>query len=101
MKYLDEVRVINDNYVSEGVKKGDVGTIIFSWIMYYCFEVVFSDHSGKDYAEILINVADLELVKDCGLTDEEILEDLPRNDPKCWCKYEGGKIYNLLGEVKK
>ena len=24
MKFLDEVRVINDNYVSEGVKKGDV-----------------------------------------------------------------------------
>ena len=100
MKFLDEVRVINDNYVSEGVKKGDVGTIIFSWIANDCFEVVFSDHSGKDYAEILINVADLELVEDRGLTDEEILKDLPRNNPKCWCKYEGGNIYNLLGEKK-
>ena len=32
--------------------------------------------------------------------NEEILKDLPRNDPKCWCKYEGGSIYNLLGEKK-
>ena len=102
MKFLDEVRVINNNYLNDGVKKGDIGTIIFSWITYIgnCFEVVFSDSTGKDYADILIYVGDLELVEDHGLTDEDILADLPLNNPKCWCKVEDGYIINLLGERK-
>ena len=102
MKFLDKVKVQNNNYFNEGVKKGDIGTIIFSWItdIDCCFEVVFSDSRGKDYATVLVHVGDLELVKDNGVTDEEILADLPLNNPKCWCKVENGYILNLLGEKK-
>ena len=46
MKWLDEVRVITDKYEEYGVKKGDVGTIIFAWIRDYKYEVVFSDETG-------------------------------------------------------
>ncbi|MBQ3494565.1 MAG: hypothetical protein IJA69_04035 [Clostridia bacterium] len=100
MKWLDEVRVTSDKYEKEGVKKGAVGTIMFSEIRNYCWEVHFSNKDGSNYAEIEVNVADLELVRDIGLTDEEILNDLPRNDPNWWCKVEDGYILNLKGERK-
>jgi len=100
MKYLDDVRVINDKYEKENVKKDAIGTIILSEIRYNTFEVVFSNPDGCDYAEIEINIADLELVKDNGLSDEAILEDLPKHDPNWWCKVENGYILNLKGERK-
>ena len=34
------------------------------------------------------------------LTDDDILEDLPQNAPRWWCKVEDGYILNLLGEKK-
>ena len=43
MKWLDEVKVLTDKYESEGVKKGDIGTIIFAWLRNDKYEVVFSD----------------------------------------------------------
>ena len=101
MKYLDRVRVTSDKYEKEGVKKGAVGTIIFSWLRNNKYEVVFSEKSGKDYAQILIHVADLELAKEnIYVTDEDILEDLPLHDPNWWCKVEDGYILNLKGERK-
>ena len=60
----------------------------------------FSNPDGTDYAEIEIYVGDLELVTDNGLTDEEIMHDLPKHDPRWWCKVEDGYILNLLGERK-
>ena len=66
----------------------------------YKFEVVFSDSKGKDYALIEIYVGDLEVVRSSNLTDEDILEDLPKHDPHWWCKVENGYILNLLGEKK-
>ena len=102
MKWLDQVRVTvdKDEYREHGVYKGAIGTIIFSEIRYNQFEVVFSNPDGTDYAEIEIHVGDLELVTDNGLTDEEIMHDLPKHDPHWWCKVEDGYIVNLLGERK-
>lgn len=100
MKWLDQVRVTSDAYEKVGVKKGAIGTIILSEIRSYTFEVVFSLPDGRDYAETEIYVWDLELVSDTGLTDEEILHDLPEHNPKWWCKVENGFILNLCGEKK-
>ena len=100
MKYLDKVRLISDKYESEGATKDDVGTIMFPEIRKGTFYVVFSDESGKDYAQICADVFDLELVSSTELTDEEILEDLPKQDPNWWCIVEDGFVYNLKGEKK-
>ena len=100
MKWLDQVRVLTDKYESEGVKKGAIGTIIFSWIRDYQYEVVFSDHNGRDYAEPLIYIWDLEVVRPSNISDESILNDLPLHDPNWWCKVEDGFILNLKGERK-
>lgn len=100
MKWLDEVRVISDKYESEGVKKGDIGTIILSEIRYNTYEVVFSDKEGKDYAQTEIHIEDLEVVRSSDINDEDILEDLPAQNPGWWCKVEDGYILNLKGEKK-
>lgn len=100
MKWLDEVRVTTDKYESEGVKKGDVGTIILSEIRSNAYEVVFSNEDGGDYAETEIFVGDLEEVASSDVTDEDILEDLPGRNPAWWCKVENGYITNLKGEKK-
>lgn len=100
MKWLDEVKVLTDKYEKEGVKKGAIGTIIFSWIRDNEYEVVFSNKDGRDYAEIMINVGDLEVVKCSNVTDQDILEDLPGQNPAWWCKVEKGYIFNLKGERK-
>lgn len=100
MKWLDEVRVLTDKYEREGVKKGAVGTIIFAWLRYNEYEVVFSNKDGRDYAQIEINVSDLEVVKSSNITDADILEDLPGHNPNWWCKVENGYILNLKGERK-
>ena len=102
MKWLDQVRVTvsKEKYEKEGVFKGAIGTIIFAWLRDNNFEVVFPRPDGSDYAEILVHVNDLELVKDNDLSDKSILQDLPKNDPHWWCKVEDGYITNLLGERK-
>ena len=100
MKHLDEVRVISNKYESKGVKKGAIGTIILEEIRYNTFEVVFSHPDGRDYAMIPIHIRDLELVRDAGLTDADILEGLPGQNPAWWCKVENGFILNLKGEKK-
>ena len=45
-------------------------------------------------------VGDIETVEDGHYTDEIILKDLPKQNPKWWCKVENGYIINLLGEKK-
>ena len=100
MKWLDEVKVLTDKYENEGVKKGAIGTIIFAWLRNDKYEVVFNNSDGSDYAEILIHVSDLEVVKSSNMTDMDILEDLPGRNPKWWCKVENGYILNLKGERK-
>ena len=119
MKENDDVRVIRDNkrYADEGIYKGMVGYIAMAEIRNNSFLVAFIDDNfaiHKDstewfeehYNEIkddkfcIIKIDDLELVKDNGMTDDDLLESLPNNNPKWWCKVENGYIVNLLGEKK-
>ena len=100
MKWLDEVKVLTDKYEAEGVKKGAIGTIIFAWLRNDEYEVVFSNEDGSDYAEIMIHVGDLEVVRSSNITDGDILEDLPGHNHNWWCKVEDGYILNLKGERK-
>ena len=100
MKWLDQVKVTSDKYEESGIKKGAVGTIILSPIRDNLFEVAFPHDYDWDDDVQLVSVADLELYKDNGLSDEAILEDLPKHNPNWWCKVEDGYILNLLGEKK-
>ena len=101
MKAYDEVRVITGDYIKEGINKGEVGTIWFPEIREDEFYVQFDTGNQKNwYKYCSIKIKDLEFVKDGGCTDEEILEELPKNDPRWWCKVEDGYIVNLLGEKK-
>ena len=100
MKYLDKVKILTDKYEKDGVKKGAIGVIIMSEIRAETFEVVFSDKDGYDYAMMEIYVGDMEFVSGAGISDEDILEDLPAHNPAWWCKVEDGYILNLKGEKK-
>ena len=100
MKLLDKVRLISDKYEKEGAKKGDLGNILEPEIRWGTYYVLFSDEKGRDYAEICADVFDLEFVYDAGVTDEELLKALPKQDPNWWCIVEDGFVYNLKGEKK-
>ena len=103
MKIYDRVKVIHmrDEYVEHGVKLNDEGTIIQPEIRDNNFFVVFTDPNFvKEDEFVVIKIEDLQLVEDGGATDKQILEELPLNNPKWWCKVEGGYILNLLGEKK-
>ena len=115
MKYLDDVKVLNDNYKDEGITKGMLGTIIEPDIKINSFYVLFQDQRvfDKDFMNdednILklkkdictgINIKDLELVRDNNTDEMLILADLPENRKDWWCKVEDGYILNLNGERK-
>ena len=42
----------------------------------------------------------LELLEESAITDNDLLEAIPKNNPSWWCKVENGYIINLLGEKK-
>lgn len=103
MKYLDDVKLINinKNYNKYNLKKGMVGTIIEAVIRDGYFLIAFS--LGNIFEEdiiVPIKIEDLEVIKTQNCSDKMILEDLPKNNPKWWCKVEDGYILNLLGEKK-
>ena len=115
MKYLDDVKVINDNYKELGIKKGYIGTIIDPDIRWDSFYVCFQDQrvydtnfmSKQDNIFKLdddicegIKIQDLELVKDNKCSDALIEKDLPASHKHQWCKVENGYITNLKGERK-
>ena len=115
MKYLDDVKVLNDNYKDEGITKGMIGTIIDPDIRWSSFFVVFQDQRvyDKEFMSVEdnifkleddictgIKIEDLELVKDNNCTDSTIFNDLPDNHKDWWCKVENGYIINLKGERK-
>lgn len=117
MKLFDKVKVINNNksYKKDGVEQGMIGRIWSGEIRDNCFLVLFIDpkfndpkflwndesiHTLKDDIIIPIKISDLEVVKEENTTDEQILQDIPKNNPKWWCKVENGYIMNLLGEKK-
>ena len=100
MKYLDRVRVVasKPEYEKFGVYKGAEGTILLAEIRTGSFYVVFSNPDGSDYADMPIDIGDLEVVRSSNVTDEDILEDLPLHNPEWGCKVEDGFILNLKGE---
>lgn len=104
MKYLDRVKVININnyYKEHGIYLNRIGTIMSGEIRFNTYYVIFNNEEGNKnwYDECEINIKDLEFVEDGKATDAMILEDLPKNDPRWWCKVEDGFILNLLGEKK-
>ena len=83
-------------------KKVGIGIQDFSRIREdNCFYVEFETGNSEDwYKHANIKIEDLELVKDGGFTDEEILDGIPNKDPHWWFKVEDGYIMNLLGEKK-
>lgn len=115
MKLLDDVKVINNNYINDGVHKGMIGTIIDADIRWSSFFVCFQDQRvyDKEFMKVEENifklnddkcigvkVSDLELVKESNCTDEYIFNNLPENHKDFWCKVEDGYIINLKGEKK-
>lgn len=101
MKAYDYVKVISDEYEDKNIYNGEIGIIWFPEIRDDYFYVQFETNDTKNwykYAEIKIK--HLELVEDGGCTDEELLEELPKNNPKWWCKVEDGFIMNLNGDKK-
>ena len=98
MKYLDEIKVVTDKYKDKGISLGCTGVIISAPIRNNSFEVeVFG---VKDFETFVFKIEEIEVVKASNITDEDILQDLPNNDPRWWCKVEDGFILNLLGEKK-
>ena len=117
MKLYDKIRVINDckYYNDNGVFKGRLGRINSAEIRDNCFEVIFIDERFFDKSynwtdenlltikeDILLemNIEDMEVVEPSNSTDQDILDELPKNDPRWWCKVENGYIMNLLGDKK-
>ena len=101
MKAYDYVKVISNEYESENIFKGEIGVIWFAEIRDDSFYVQFDTGDPYDWYKYAdIKIKDLEFVKDGGCTDEELLEELPRSNPKWWCKVEDGYIMNLLGDKK-
>ena len=103
MKFLDEVKLINinKNYEENNLKKEMIGTIIEAAIRDNYFLVAFpSNNIFEEDIIVPIKIDDLEIVKTQSCSDDIILDDLPKNNPKWWCKVENGYILNLLGEKK-
>lgn len=100
MKYNDTVKLINYRkaYNEDEIHLNDIGSIILPEIRDDEFYVCFETQNGYKYASVKIQ--DLELVKDAGSSDDDILEAIPKNNPHWWCKVEDGYIMNLLGEKK-
>lgn len=98
MKLYDKVRVVkmNDDYKKD--IESLIGTIIHPEIRDGRFYVAFSN--GEDYIYQDVKIEDLEVVEEGLGSDEMILEELPQNNPKWWCKVENGYVLNLLGEKK-
>ena len=104
MKMLDDVKITNlkDRYKQLGVNVDMEGTIIEACIREDSFLVVFpaKDVHKDDDIFVDVKIEDLKLIRDNKCSDEILLDDLPKQNPKWWCKVENGYIINLLGEKK-
>ena len=99
MKYLDSIIVTTDKYESIGIKKGTKGAIILAEIRENTFECELFN-VPKDVEIYEIRVDEMEVTRESNITDQDILEDLPGQNPNWWCKVEDGYIVNLKGERK-
>ena len=117
MNVYDKVKVINDRdeYKKYGIYRGMIGSIICGEIRdntfnvcfidpkFYDKSIVWTDETINDFEDdkfCPIKIEDLELVENGFADDNIILSELPKNNPKWWCKVEDGYIKNLLGEKK-
>ena len=106
MKYYDYVKVLKDReeYAKNNVHAGEIGIIWHPEIRYNTFYVMFETGDEYDwYQYCAIRVEDLEFVQEpdfITVTDEFLLKELPKQDPRWWCKVEDGYILNLKGERK-
>ena len=104
MRYGDMVRVVveKDEYLQENVHKGMIGMLTDAEIRDLRYMVIFSSRHSPIEEDIYIPifVGDIETVEEGNYSDEQILQDLPKQNPKWWCKVENGYILNLLGERK-
>ena len=100
MKYLDSIVVTTNKYAQLGIKKGTKGAIVMPEIRNNTFECELFEVDEEIYPILSVNVSDLEVIQPSDITDKDILEDLPNQDPHWWCKVEDGYIINLLGERK-
>ena len=109
MKLFDKVKVLvsKAEYEEQEVYKGMVGTIIDAEIRGRSFHVIFTDptpfteetmYSIKPDILCVIDIKDLEVVEESDCTDDYLLINLPKQNPKWFCKVEDGFIINLLGE---
>ena len=99
MKLYDGVVLINDReeYAAHGLHKGDRGAILEPFFGENgIVEVEFFDNPNVDVTCVLF--WDLEVTDSSNQTDEDILAQLPDNDPSIWCKVEDGFVKNLKGE---
>ena len=99
MKYLDSIIITTDKYEKDGIPKGTEGAIITPEIRGNTFLCELFNVS-EDNETPSISVDAMEVTRSSDLTDAQILEDLPLQDPHWWCKVEDGYILNLLGERK-
>ena len=98
-----EVKLIKEReeYSKKELHLGIIGTIIQPEIRDNRFYVAFDNPKIEDdYIFCDIKIQDLELVMDGKATDKMILEELPSQNKRWWCKVEDGYITNLLGEKK-
>ena len=104
MQYGDMVKVVIEkkDYSKNNVHKDMIGMLSDAEIRNNCFMVIFSYKYSPDNEDIYIPifVGDLEVTEKGNYTDKQILADLPKQNPKWWCKVENGYILNLLGEKK-
>ena len=99
MKYLDSIEIITDKYEKIGIPKGTRGAIIMPEIRNNTFMCEVFNSSSDDETPA-IRIDEMKVTRSSDLTDAQILQDLPLNDPHWWCKVEDGYILNLLGERK-
>lgn len=109
MKLFDKVKVLvsREQYKERKIYEGMIGTIIDAEIRERTFNVIFTDptpfteetmYSIKPDIICAIHIKDLKIVEESNCTDEYLLENLPKQNPKWFCKVENGYIVNFLGE---
>ena len=119
MREFDDVILIRDReeYLKEGIKKGRIGYICMPEIRGDSLCVAFEDEEfvkhrhDSDWIgehlfdiegdiDIEVKIEDVELYQEYHLSDEDLLDSLPKHNPEWWCIVEDGYIKNLLGEKK-
>ena len=103
MQYLDEVRLISDKYESKGYSKGARGAIIFAEMRYNTFLVEFFGIPDNDDPFLPIHVADLELVRSAGITDEQLLDEFDKEKSKVmnYIMYKKRTEYEVRNKFSK